>query len=146
MCIPRDRFNTENRERVGRILLEALGGVALDWTLQLSESRLARVHYIIRLGEEPVTGYDVATIEARLAQAIRAWTDELREALIEDHGEEEGIKLFRRYERAFPPGYKSDWVARSAVADIGRIEELVSTDEPLTSLYRPLETPRGWCA
>ena len=143
VCIPRDRFNTENRERVGRILLEALGGVALDWTLQLSESRLARVHYIIRLGDEPVTGYDVATIEARLAQTIRAWADELREALIEDHGEEEGIKLFKRYERAFPAGYKSDWVARSAVADIGRIEELVSTDEPLTSLYRPLETPEG---
>ena len=143
VCIPRDRFNTENRERVGRILLEALGGVALDWTLQLSESRLARVHYIIRLGEDPVTGYEVSTIETRLAQVIRAWEDELREALIEDHGEEDGIKLFRRYERAFPPGYKSDWVARSAVADIGRIEELATTDEPLTSLYRPLETPEG---
>ncbi|HUA72007.1 MAG TPA: NAD-glutamate dehydrogenase [Solirubrobacteraceae bacterium] len=143
VCIPRDRFNTENRQRVGRILLEALGGVALDWTLQLSESRLARVHYIIRLGDDPATGYDVSTIEARLVQAIRAWEDELREALIDDHGEEEGIKLFKRYERAFPAGYKSDWVARSAVADIGRIEELASTDEPITSLYRPLESPEG---
>ena len=70
-------------------------------------------------------------------------TDDLREALIEEHGEEDGIKLFRRYERAFPPGYRSDWVARSAVADIGRIEELASTDEPITSLYRPLEAPEG---
>ena len=26
VCIPRDRFNTENRERVGRILVEAFGG------------------------------------------------------------------------------------------------------------------------
>ena len=143
VCIPRDRFNTENRERVGRILLEALGGVALDWTLQLSESRLARVHYIIRLGEDPVTAYDVATIEARLVQTIRAWEDELREALIDEHGEEDGIRLFKRYERAFPAGYKSDWVARSAVADIGRIEELAITDEPITSLYRPLESPEG---
>ena len=143
VCIPRDRFNTENREKVGRILLEALGGVALDWTLQLSESRLARVHYIIRLGDEPVTGYDVAMIEARLVHAIRAWADELREALIDEHGEEDGIKLFKRYERAFPAGYQSDWVARSAVADIGRIEELATTDEPITSLYRPLEAPEG---
>jgi glutamate dehydrogenase len=143
VCIPRDRFNTENRERVGRILLEALGGVALDWTLQLSESRLARVHYIIRLGEDPVTAYDVPTIEARLVQTIRAWEDELREALIDEHGEEDGIRLFKRYERAFPAGYKSDWVARSAVADIGRIEELAITDEPFTSLYRPLESPEG---
>ena len=143
VCIPRDRFNTENRERVGRIMLEALGGVALDWTLQLSESRLARVHYIIRLGEDPVTAYDVATIEARLVQTIRAWEDELREALIDEHGEEDGIRLFKRYERAFPAGYKSDWVARSAVADIGRVDELAATDEPITSLYRPLESPEG---
>jgi glutamate dehydrogenase len=143
VCIPRDRFNTENRERVGRILLEALGGAALDWTLQLSESRLARVHYIIRLGEDPVTGYDVGTIEARLVQVIRAWTDELRDALIDEHGEEDGIRLFKRYEHAFPAGYMSDWVARSAVADIARIEELAATDEPITSLYRPLEAPEG---
>ncbi len=143
VCIPRDRFNTENRERVGRILLEALGGVGLDWTLQLSESRLARVHYIIRLGENPVTGYDVGTIETRLAQVIRAWADELREALIDEHGEDDGIKLFKRYERAFPAGYMSDWVARSAVADIARLEELIAVDEPLTSLYRPLEAPDG---
>jgi glutamate dehydrogenase len=143
VCIPRDRFNTENRERVGRILLEALGGVALDWTLQLSESRLARVHYIIRRGEQATTDYDVATIEARLVQAVRAWTDDLREALLEEHGEEDGLKLFKRYERAFPPGYRSDWVARSAVADIARIEELAGTDEPITSTYRPLEAPDG---
>ena len=143
VCIPRDRFNTENRERVGRILLDALGGVALDWTLQLSESRLARVHYIIRCAEGPPADYDVATIEARLVQAVRAWTDDLRDALLEEQGEEEGNKLFRRYERAFPPGYQADWVARSAVADINRIEELACTDEPITSLYRPLEAPDG---
>jgi len=143
VCIPRDRFNTENRERVGRILLDALHGVALDWNLQLSESRIARVHYIIRCGEEPAGDYDAATIEARLVQAVRAWTDDLREALHEDHGEEGGTALFRRYERAFPPGYQADWVARSAVADIARIEELASTEDPITSLYRPLEAPEG---
>jgi glutamate dehydrogenase len=143
VCIPRDRFNTENRERVGRILLEALGGVALDWTLQLSESRLVRVHYIIRCGEAPANDYDVATLETRLVQAVRAWTDDLRDALLEEHGEEDGLKLFKRYERAFPPGYQADWVARSAVADIARIEELASSTDPITSTYRPLEAPEG---
>ncbi|MBV9415855.1 MAG: NAD-glutamate dehydrogenase, partial [Solirubrobacterales bacterium] len=132
VCIPRDRFNTENRERVGRILLDALGGVALDWTLNLSESRLARVHYIIRCGEAPAGDYDAGTIEARLVQAIRAWTDDLRGALLDEHGEEDGIKLFKRYERAFPPGYQADWVARSAVADIARIEELAVSEESIT--------------
>ena len=140
VCIPRDRFNTENRERVGRILLDALDGVALDWTLQLSESRLARVHYIIRCGEEPVNEYDVATIEARLVQAVRAWADDLRDALLDEHGEEDGIKLFKRYERAFPPGYQADWVARSAVADIARIEELA---DDRRADHQPVPAARG---
>ena len=102
VCIPRDRFNTENRERVGRILLEALGGVALDWTLQLSESRLVRVHYIIRCAELPAHDYDVATIETRLVQAVRAWTDDLRDALLEEHGEEDGTQAVQALRARVP--------------------------------------------
>ncbi len=142
-CIPRDRFNTENRERVGRILIEEFGGSHLDWTLQLSESLLARVRYIIYCPDGVPDHYDVAEIEARLVQSTRAWTDDLRAALIEEHGEEQGIRTYRRYERAFPPAYRSDWVARSAVVDIARIEELKPAGEPILSLYRPLEAQEG---
>ena len=124
--------------------MDALRGVALDWTLQLSESRLARVHYIIRCGDGARDRVRRRR-RSRPASSTRSapGTDDLREALIDEHGEEDGIRLFKRYERAFPAGYKADWVARSAVADIGRIEELASTDEPITSLYRPLESPEG---
>ncbi len=142
-CIPRDRFNTENRERVGRILLEEFGGTHLDWTLQLSESLLVRVHYIVHCPDGVAPDYDVAEIESRMVIATRAWSDDLRDALIEEHGEERGLRTYRRYERAFPPGYRSDWVARSAVVDIGRIEELKSSHEPIMSLYRPLEAQEG---
>jgi len=144
VCIPRDRFNTENRERVGRILIDEFGGTHLDWTLQLSESLLVRVRYIIHTPDGIADEHDVSEIEARLVHATRAWTDDLRVALIEDHGEEQGTRMFRRYERAFPPAYRSDWVARSAVVDIGRMEELRSDGaEPILSLYRPLEAQAG---
>jgi glutamate dehydrogenase len=143
VCIPRDRFNTENRERVGRILIEELGGSHLDWTLQLSESLLARVLYIIHTPDGPPDNYVVTEIEARLVQATRAWTDDLRVALIEELGEERGSRMYKTYERAFPPGYRSDWVARSAVVDIGRIEELQPGGDPILSLYRPLEAQEG---
>jgi glutamate dehydrogenase len=143
VCIPRDRFNTENRERVGRILIEEFGGTHLDWMLQLSESLLARVRYIIHTPDGVPDRYDVGEIEARLVEATRAWTDDLRVALIEEHGEERGIRIYKRYERAFPPGYRSDWVARSAVVDIGRIEELEPEGDPILSLYRPLEAQQG---
>jgi glutamate dehydrogenase len=143
VCIPRDRFNTENRERVARILVEHFGGTHVDWTLQLSESLLAWVHYIVHCPDGVPDEYDVAAIESQLVRATRAWNDDLRAALSEEHGEDHGGKLYRRYERAFPPAYRDDWVARSAVADIMRIDELADADEPIMSLYRPLEAPEG---
>ena len=141
VCIPRDRFNTENRERVGRILLDALDGVALDWTPpaeRVAPRARALHHPLRRAGRRPTTTWP--TIEARLVQAVRAWTDDLRDALLEDHGEEDGLKLFKRYERAFPPGYQADWVARSAVADIARIEELASRRR---ADHQPVPAARG---
>jgi glutamate dehydrogenase len=143
VCIPRDRFNTENRERVGRILCEALAGTRVDWSVQVSESVLVRVHYIVHCGEGGPPDYDSGEIEGRLVQATRAWTDDLRDALIEEEGDERGHKLYKRYERAFPPAYRAEWVARSAVADIGRIEELAGAEQPIMSLYRPLEASPG---
>ncbi|MBV9047262.1 MAG: NAD-glutamate dehydrogenase, partial [Solirubrobacterales bacterium] len=143
VTIPRDRFNTENRERVGRILVETFGGTHLDWGLHLGESLLARVHYIVRCPDGIVPGYNVAEIEARLAAATRAWTDDLRAALIDEHGEDRGSKLYKRYGQAFPAAYRADWVARHAVADIGHLEQLSDSGEPILSLYRPLEASDG---
>jgi glutamate dehydrogenase len=136
VTIPRDRFNTENRERIGRLLVEAFDGTHLDWTLQLSESLLVRVYYIVRCGGIP-NDYDPGEIEARLTNATRAWTDELRAALISEHGEERGVKLYRRYQRAFPTGYRSDWSAAGAVEDIKRIERLEDRHGAIINLYRP---------
>jgi glutamate dehydrogenase len=150
VTIPRDRFNTQNRERVGKILIESFGGTHLDWTLQLSESLLVRVQYIVYTPGGIRPGYDVAEIEARLVRATRAWTDDLRSALLEEYGEEHGVQLFKRYENAFPPGYQDDWVARSAVVDIARLEEISrhhadepAANDPIMSLYRPLEAGEG---
>ena len=73
VCIPRDRFNTENRELIGRLLGAAFGGTQVDCALHLSESVLVRVHYIVHLGPNPPDEFDLAEIEARLVKATRAW-------------------------------------------------------------------------
>jgi len=137
VLIPRDRFNTQNRERVGALLTEAFGGSHLDWSLQLSESVLVRVHYIVRCPQGVPGDVDLKALERRLARAIRAWTDDLRAALLEELGEERASRAFRRYEAAFPPAYRDDRPAEEALADIARLDELASTDGPIISLYRP---------
>ena len=53
--LPRDRFHTQNRERVGEILREEFQGESVDWELRLSESVLVRIHYVVHVppGELP---------------------------------------------------------------------------------------------
>jgi hypothetical protein len=48
------------------------------------------------------------------------------QALVAEHGEERGIALFRRYDGAFPPGYREAFSATVAVEDI----ELDESDFP----------------
>jgi glutamate dehydrogenase len=134
LCLPRDRFNTENRLRAGRILSESFGGDQVDWRLQLSESLIVRVDYVVHCPNRLRDAYDVAEIEARIAEATRAWTDDLRAELIGEHGEERGLELYSRFGAAFPATYRADCDARSAVADIDRIDALRRTERPIIAV------------
>jgi glutamate dehydrogenase len=142
VCLPRDRFNTENRLKAGNILLDAFDGSHFDWTLQLTESTIAKIHYIVhcRRGVPP---YDEQDIEQQIVRAIRAWSDDLRDALVDECGEQAGLPQFKRFENAFPTAYRADWLARTAVADIARINEMEERGEPILRLYRPLEAEEG---
>ncbi len=136
VIFPRDRFNTQNRERIGRILLDVFGGSHVDWTLHLSESVLVRVHYIVHCPEGVPEDVDLEAVERRLVRAVRNWTDELRAALIDEHGEERGQSLSRRYESAFPPAYREDHSARTAIPDVAHLEALLRKGGPIINLYR----------
>ncbi|MFQ5955788.1 MAG: NAD-glutamate dehydrogenase, partial [Kiloniellales bacterium] len=90
--VPRERYNTELRQRFETILIEALKANAIEFTTRIADAPMARVHFIVRTSAEPPP-YDVAEIEAQLVAASRAWTDELRDALIERWGEGRGNVL-----------------------------------------------------
>jgi glutamate dehydrogenase len=136
--IPRDRFNTENRKRIERILLEAFGGSKADYSTRISESVLARLHFIVHVDPSREVDVDVAAVEAHIAAATRAWSDELREALVTQLGEEHARPLYERYADAFPVGYRDDFPARHAVLDINRMERLRGDEDLALSLYAPL--------
>jgi glutamate dehydrogenase len=142
--VPRDRYNTNIRKRMGDILQRAFNGVNAEFNVRLSESVLARLHFIIYTEPGEVPDYDAQAIEQRLVEATRSWTDNLYDAMIEHFGEERGTELFRRYREAFPPGYRDGFLPRTAVSDIARIEELASEDDIEMSLYHPLEEPENF--
>ena len=141
--LPRDRYNTDTRRAIEQLLLAALGGADISYEARVTESVLARLHFVVR-GTDAADAVDVEGLERRIAAAVRDWSDHLRELLIDEHGEDVGLVRAERYSDAFSPGYRSDHTVRTAAADIARLEELsnVGRAEALDAhLYRRLEAP-----
>ncbi|GAB3887179.1 hypothetical protein GCM10027612_25590 [Microbispora bryophytorum subsp. camponoti] len=145
--LPRDRYTTKVRLHMQRILMKALGGTSLDYSTMIGESALARLYIVIRgergtpLGETPV---DVDELEARLAATTRTWEDDLSAAIGELCPEEDAPRLLRRYGSAFPEGYKADFPARTAVADLKRLETLGEDPNAIgMNLYEPYGAAEG---
>jgi glutamate dehydrogenase len=137
--LPRDRYNTDVRLRMQHILLEACGGDNVDYTARIGESVLARLHFVIRMPSGQVLpDINVPEIEQRLSAATRSWEDDFGDALVEQAGEEEAARLLRRYANAWPEAYKEDFPARTAVADLRRLETLPDEAGLGMNLYRPI--------
>jgi len=134
--IPRDRFDSDVRARIESLLKRAFHGERVDSTVQVGESPLARLHLIVRPkhGEKPL--YDVAELEDRIAQIVRNWHDELRDILVQRHGEDKGLKLANRFGRALPAGYIEDVSALVAASDVEYASSLKDADDIKLSLYR----------
>ncbi len=136
--VPRDRYNTGSRLIVQKILEDAFGATDTEFTVRLSESVLARLFFVMRVDEGRRADYDLADLERRLRIVSRTWSDDLRDALLDRFGEEQGTILFRRYGEAFRAGYREAYAARIAVLDVEKMERIRENGIEM-SLYRPLE-------
>ncbi len=134
---PRDHWNTENREKIQGILKRALKGDKLDYMIQLSDSALARLYVIIRPKAGAEVEPDVHELEGKIKNALRSWNDELSGLLVQIHGEETGLKLARKFGKAFPAAYMEDVSARVGAYDIEKIDLLKDENDLQLSLYRP---------
>ena len=134
--LPRDRFSSEVRERVEATLKRALHGERVDSTIQVGESQLANLHLIVRPKPGDKASYDTTELENKIAQIVRNWHDELRDTLVQKHGEEKGLKLATRFGRALPVGYIEEVTPHVAAADVEMAASLRDADDIRLSLYR----------
>ncbi|HEX6461619.1 MAG TPA: NAD-glutamate dehydrogenase [Thermoleophilaceae bacterium] len=139
--VPRDRFDTENRRRIESILRNIFQAETVDYWTRVSESVLVRLHYLIYTEPALTRDYDTREIETMLIAATRSWNDDLEAALRHTYKEEDANRLLRRYEDAFPLGYRADWLAQDALADIEQIEQLPVPDGLAMNVYQPLDEP-----
>ncbi len=137
--VAREKYNTDLRQRIAKLLGGAFNGTGVEFTPLLSESPLARIHIVVRTSSGVLPEVDTTELEKRLVQATRRWQDDLADALLERFGEEEGNRLLQRYGDSFPAGYREDYVARTAVRDIELIEAAQRSESLSMNLYRPIE-------
>ncbi|HLW74034.1 MAG TPA: NAD-glutamate dehydrogenase, partial [Gammaproteobacteria bacterium] len=142
--VPRDRYNTQVRQKMEAVLFQALNGKSVEHTVVLSESALARVHIIVRTTPWQLPKYDRSLLEKDIVLAVRSWQDELQDALVGKCGEEQGLKLFARYGNHFPAAYQEDIRPVAAVFDVEQVDALNAREGLRMSLYRPPSSPPGY--
>ena len=123
--LPRDRYNTEVRERIERILRTAFTGVSVDFTVLVSDAVLARIHYVVRMEKSrPIPQVDLPELERRVVEAALDWEDVFVETLAAKVGESRASTILSVYRDSFSDAYTSDFDAESAVEQVLTIDSL----------------------
>jgi len=135
--VPRERYNTQVRENIQAILKEELNGLSTESTVEIDESILARAHIIVRTQPWTAPEFSIAEIEARIEDVVRSWQDHLRDILVDRLGEEQGLKLNRRFANCFPAAYREDVTPSAAAYDVQKMDKLKDDNSIRMSLYRP---------
>jgi glutamate dehydrogenase len=122
---PRDRYNSETRELVGRMLAEAWGGRVSAYYPAFGAEPLARVHFVLGVTPNRHSEPDLGALERRIDEATRTWTDRFAQAA-RSGGVTQGTvaELLSKYGHAFPAGYQDHYDAAEALLDVAEIEAL----------------------
>jgi glutamate dehydrogenase len=135
--LPRDTFDTQMREKIGRLIADSFGGRLSAFYTLLGDAPLARVHYVIGTRPGAVPGVDDAALEAAVAQATRGFAERLEEALLREAGAEYGARVLARWRDAFPAAYRQGESLAHALSDIALAHELPHGGRPRAELTRP---------
>jgi glutamate dehydrogenase len=141
--VPRDRYNTELRVKVGQELMDTLDGQALEFTPTLTDSPLARIHYLVRLSGLAPAKVDLRALEARVAKLAQRWEDNCTQELLHALGEGQGLAMAHRFASAFSAAYREDFSAAVGAQDVQVLAQLTPEQPLAVKLYRPLNAGDG---
>ncbi|MFJ5368011.1 NAD-glutamate dehydrogenase [Bosea sp. CER48] len=134
--IPKDRYDTTVRQRVGEFLARIYNGRVSAAYPAYPEGPLSRTHYIIGRDDGKTPRIDRATLEAGISAIVRTWGDGLKDVLDQEKAGPAARALAERYAEAFGAAYRERFSAADALVDIEMLQQLTPERGRAVNLYR----------
>ena len=142
--IPRERFSSSLRRRVGELLETSLGARVVEFTPAFGEQVMVRVHYRLRLLHPGAWNPpDMAELQRLLMDVVRTWEERLLEEMRQSLGPEEAERLWPAYRGAFSEAYKEAFGPRAALADVQVLERLKGSARVAATFFRAAADAAG---
>jgi glutamate dehydrogenase len=132
--VPRDRYDSQVRERIGDYLAEVFDGHVSAYYPAFPEGGLARVHFIVGRSGGKTPKVEAATLETAIREIVRTWEDAIEEVAVETEAAPGLAEIARR----FPESYRRSFSARDALADAARIVG-IAEERPIAIDFRRRE-------
>ena len=132
---PRNRSNSQMREKIKEFLCNVFNGETADSFLQITESNLVRFHLIIRTNKG-IPEFDEAFIEKEITKMTKVWSDELLDSIKNKFDNEKRILLHAKYKNSFSVSYIDRFEPSVAVEDIELIEKSFEQNFPVFNLNK----------
>jgi glutamate dehydrogenase len=128
--LPRDKYTTRVRLRAQEILLGALDGASVGYSVMVGESAVARLHIVVRAARnQTLPEVNEGELERQLAAVVRSWDDDLADEAVRALGAQRARALLAMCGDTIPDTYKTDVPAVAAIGDLSRMLELREAGE-----------------
>ena len=132
--ISRESFNTSLIKQIISILKVSFESDSYTYSLFFPNDQVVRIHCVLRINDSDNLKYNIKLIEMQIIEVARSWQESLAYDLIEYKGLEKGMKIAKRYQHAFPAGYRENFTALSAIKDISKLS-MVTEAMPLNMRF-----------
>ncbi len=134
--IPKDRYDTGVRRRVGDFLTRLYQGRLSAAYPSYPEGPLARTHFIIGRDAGKTPNVSQTELESGVAAIARTWADNLKDALDEAKSGPQARALTDRYAEGFGAAYRENFSATEALGDITTLQTLTGDRLRAVDFYR----------
>jgi len=134
--IPKDRYDTDVRRRVGAWLAQVYAGRISAAYPYYPDGPLVRTHFIIGRDEGATPQVSQQQLEEGVTAIVRTWADGLKDALAAEHDLGTVTRLHTRFADAFTAAYREAFTAPEAIGDIRLIERLSAQRPRAVDVYR----------